>query len=30
LTDKEMAEIGNMTVAGSRLINEPQWVSHWD
>ena len=30
LTDKEMAEIGNMTVAGSRLINEPQWVPHWD
>jgi 2,5-diketo-D-gluconate reductase B len=30
LTDEEMAEIGSMTVADSRLINEPQWVPKWD
>lgn len=30
LTNDEMARISNMTVAGSRLINEPQWVPEWD
>lgn len=30
LTNDEMARISSMTVAGSRLINEPQWVSEWD
>ena len=30
LTDEEMAQISQMTVADSRLINEPQWVPQWD
>ena len=30
LTDEEMDQISRMTVPNSRLINEPQWVPHWD
>lgn len=30
LTDNEMAEISSMAVPDSRLVNEPQWVPHWD
>ena len=30
LTPGEMDQISRMTVPNSRLINEPQWVPHWD
>lgn len=30
LTGDEMARISNLKIAGSRLINEPQWVPEWD
>ncbi|HZP20737.1 MAG TPA: aldo/keto reductase [Bauldia sp.] len=30
LTKQEMDQISQMTVPNSRLINEPQWVPHWD
>jgi len=30
LTDAEMDQISRMAVPNSRLINEPQWVPHWD
>jgi diketogulonate reductase-like aldo/keto reductase len=30
LTDAEMDQVSGMAVPNSRLINEPQWVPHWD
>lgn len=30
LTDDEMTRMGALTTPGSRLVNEPQWVPHWD
>ena len=30
LTDEEMDQISRMAAPNSRLINEPQWVPHWD
>lgn len=30
LTDAEMARMSALKRPGSRLVNEPQWVPHWD
>lgn len=30
LSDKEMAQLGNLVEPGFRLVNEPQWVPEWD
>jgi len=30
LTDSEMQRLSSLTRPGSRLVNEPQWVSAWD
>jgi diketogulonate reductase-like aldo/keto reductase len=30
LRDEDVSRISRMTVPGSRIINEPQWVPHWD
>jgi diketogulonate reductase-like aldo/keto reductase len=30
LTNTEMDQISHMTVPNARLVNEPQWVPHWD